>query len=290
MSMAETVAGVHAPRKTELVSEIRELANSYKTVGITRLSGISSSVLANIRKALRGTTVIKVAKNTLKRLALEEVINARPELEKVRPYLRDSIALIFSNENPFKLMKFFDRNRVDVAAKPGQIVQQEVWVSAGPTDFNPGPVISEFNSIGIKTSVQQGKVNIQKDVKILSPGDTVSDAQASIMSKLGLKPIRIGISLNFVVSEEGILYKEQDLLVDDTAILGQLKTAHQHALNLTIKLGIPTKENIRILLNSRNQAARNLALKIGYISKDTIGPLLAKANSQAMALSGLVKI
>jgi large subunit ribosomal protein L10 len=275
--------------KSKQVSELVQLAKKYKTIGLTKLDGISSNVLQNIKKSLRGSTVIKVSKNTLKRLALEEAIKSRPDLEKLDPHITSSLAFVFSNDNPFSLMKFFDKNRVNVAAKPGQIVHQEVWVNAGPTDFNPGPIISEFNSAGIRTSVQQGKVNIQKDVKILSSGDTVTESTASIMSKLGIKPIRAGISLNIAIDEEGTLFTENELSINEEDIMDQLLTANQDAFNLSVKLGYPTKQNIQILLNKTHQEAMNLSLEAGYPTKETIVNLLAITNLKAKALESKTK-
>lgn len=289
MSIAEEVHEAHqySPRKTTLIKDIKDLSTNYKTIGLTRLDGITSNVLQNIRKSLRGSTVIKVSKNTLKRIAFKDAIKARPDLEQLRPYLVHSTALVFSNENPFKLMKFFDKNRVSVFAKPGQVVNQDVWVNAGPTDFNPGPIISEFNSIGIRTSVQQGKVHIQKDVKILNAGEVVSEAHASIMSKLNIKPVKMGITLNYAIDEVGEFYKETDLSVDDEAIKGQLVTAYQQAFNLTVKLGIPTKQNIKVLLSKTNQTAINLSIKVGYPTKENIKQLLALNENNAKVLQAI---
>ena len=286
MSIAEEVHETHqySPRKTTLIKDIKELSTNYKTIGLTRLDGITSNVLQNIRRSLRGSTVIKVSKNTLKRIAFKEAVKARPDLEQLMPYLVHSTALVFSNENPFALMKFFDKNRVAVFAKPGQVVNQDVWVNAGPTDFNPGPIISEFNSIGIRTSVQQAKVHIQKDVKILSAGETVSETHASIMSKLSIKPVKMGITLNYAIDETGNFYKEADLTVNDEEIKDQLITAYQQAFNLTVKLGIATEKNIKVLLNKANQSALNVSLKVGYPTKENIKPLLAITEAKAKAL------
>ncbi|MFW9928310.1 MAG: 50S ribosomal protein L10 [Candidatus Thorarchaeota archaeon] len=283
-SQVRPVQHQYSKMKIKQIEEIVELATQYKTIGLTRLDGISSSVLQNIKKSLRGSTVIKISKNTLKKIALDEVIKKRPQIKKLLPHINNSLAFVFSNENPYKLMKFFDKNRVNVAAKPGQVVQQEVWVNAGPTDFNPGPIISEFNASGIRTSVQQGKVYIQKDVRILNPGDQVTEALASIMSKLGLKPIKTGISLNYILDAEGNLFTETDLSVDDEKILNDLKTVSTHAFNLSIKISYVTKQNIGFLLMKSKQEAINLSLKSGYTTKDTIIQALALTNLKAKTL------
>ena len=57
-------------KKISQIQEIEDLLSKYSMIGLTNLDGISSNVLQKIRKTLRGDTEIKIAKNTLKRIAI----------------------------------------------------------------------------------------------------------------------------------------------------------------------------------------------------------------------------
>ena len=272
-------------KKVTQIQEIEKLLNNYSMVGLTNLDGISSNVLQRIRKTLRGDTEIKIAKNTLKRIAINNVKTKNPKLVNIFDHVNGNTAFIFSNKNPFALQKFFNANRVAVAAKPGQKATDDVWVSAGPTDMSPGPVIGEFNSIGIRTSVEAGKIKINQDTKVLSAGDVVTDTHASIFSKLGIKPLKMGIALNLALEESGELLFAKDLNIDVETILSDLELAYVHAFNLSIGVEYPTKENIGTLLAQSASEAMNLSVGVDYPTKENIGLLLAKAVGQASVFS-----
>ena len=268
-------------KKINQIQEIEDLLNKYSMIGLTNLDGISSSVLQRIRKTLRGDTEIKIAKNTLKRIAINNTKAKNPKIANIFDHINGNVGLIFSNKNPFALQKFFNANRVAVAAKPGQKATDDVWVSAGPTDMSPGPVIGEFNSIGIRTSVEAGKIKINNDTKVLSAGEVITDTHASIFSKLGIKPLKMGIALNLALEETGELLYEKDLNIDVEAILSDLEQAYVHAFNLSVGVGYPTKENIGTLIAQASSYAMNLSVGIEYPTKENIGLLLAKAVGEA---------
>lgn len=272
----------HYPqKKTEQIDHMEKLFESYSMIGLTNLNGISSSVLQKIRKQLRGDTEIKVAKNTLKRIALDKAKKKNKNLANLFDHVKGNQALIFSNKNPFALQKFFNANRVAVAAKPGQIATDDVWVSAGATDMSPGPVIGEFNSIGIRTSVEAGKIKINNDTKVLSAGEVITDTHASIFSKLGIKPLKMGIALNLALEESGELLYEKDLNIDVEAILNDLVAEYTAAYNLSVAVEYPTADNIGTLLAKNHSEAINLSVSVAYPTKENIGILLAKAVGEA---------
>ncbi len=268
---------VYPQKKIDQIQEMENLFKNYSMIGLTNLNGISSSVLQKIRKQLRGDTEIKVAKNTLKRIALDKAKTKNKNLANLFDHVKGNTALIFSNKNPFALQKFFNANRVAVAAKPGQIATDDVWVSAGATEMSPGPVIGEFNSIGIRTSVEAGKIKINNDTKVLSAGDVISDTHASIFSKLGIKPLKMGIALNLALEETGELLFEKDLNIDVEAILDELVLEYTHAFNLSVGIEYPTPENIGTLVAMSSSEAMNLSVGVEYPTKENIGILLAKA-------------
>lgn len=272
-------------KKVTQIQEIETLLSKYSMVGLTNLDGISSSVLQRIRKTLRGDTEIKVAKNTLKRIAINKVKTKNPKVGNLFEHVNGNTALIFSNKNPFSLQKFFNANRVAVSAKPGQIATDDVWVSGGPTDMSPGPVIGEFNSIGIRTSVEAGKIKINQDTKVLSAGEVITDTHASIFSKLGIKPLKMGIALNLALEESGELLFAKDLNIDVEGILSDLETAYVHAFNLSVGIEYPTPANIGALLAQNASEAMNLSVGIAYPTKENIGMLLAKAVGEASVFS-----
>lgn len=282
-----TKKDTYPQNKIQQIQEIEDLLLNYKIIGLTNLEGVSSAVLQKIRKSLHGNTEIKVAKNTLKRIAINNAAGKKKEVKKLLEYIHGNTAFIFSKRNPFALQKYFNANRVAVAAKPGQIATEDVWINAGLTEMTPGPVIGELNSIGLRTSVEAGKIKINKDTKVIEAGDTITETHASIFSKLDIKPLKMGIALTLAMEESGEILFEKDLTIDEEATMVQLVEAYTSAYNLSLSTAYPTKETIRPLISLGHSYAFNLSIASSYPTKETIGTLLAKAKGQASAISAL---
>lgn len=267
--------------KVKQINELVDLINKYDVIALARLDGIASSVIQDIRANLRGKTVLKVSKNTLKKLAVEK--STKNGIEKLKDHLKGSVALVFSNENPFKLQRFLLSNTVPSGAKIGQVATNDVVIPAGGTDLNPGPVIGELNSVGIRTKVEKGKITIVSDSKIIKEGEVVTENQAKVLNRLGIKPFSVGLTLS-IAFENGEIVKGNDLVIDEEAIMGNLVMAHQHALGLAIESAYITKGTIDALLAKANSKAVNLSVFSAYPTVSTIKLLISKANSEAAAL------
>ena len=148
-----------------------------------------------------------------------------------------------------------------VAAKPGQTAPLDITVSAGPTPFAPGPAISELAQLGLKTKVEGGKIHVREDARVVKANEQISPLAASILSKLGVTPIQIGVTLTYVL-EGNDLYKGLILDVDLHKYTEDLKTAALNAFKLAIELGFVTKENVTFLVQKAFREAHTLEGKV----------------------------
>jgi large subunit ribosomal protein LP0 len=88
--------------------------------GIISLDGISSSVMQKIRASLRDqATEIRVAKNTIKTLALKKAAKKKKGIDTLIEHLDGSCGLIFSELSPFRLQKILLENQMPAPAKTG---------------------------------------------------------------------------------------------------------------------------------------------------------------------------
>lgn len=271
-------------KKTREIENLLEAIDKYSVIGIARLDGISSSAIQGIRKILYKDfeTVIKVSKNTLKRIAFDK--SSKKGLKELSEKLDGSCALVFSNANPYNLQKFLSENQVDAPAKAGMTATVEVVIPAGPTDMNPGPVIGELNSIGARASVQKGKIHIMKDSVVLKEGDTVTETHASVLNRLGIMPFKIGMSL-YIALENGQIIHGKDLVVDEGLIMNNLLAGYQDALKLSLFTGYPLKETIEQLLGKAHREALSLAMETGFPTDKNIEKLIAKAAARAKGIA-----
>jgi len=105
-----------------------------------------------------------------------------------------------------------------------------------------------------------------------------------LLSKLGIKPVEVGLSLK-VVYDDGMILTEEDLNVDLDGVQRSIEEAHQFAFNLSMEAAIPLPENINYLLSSAHKKAQSLALSAGIINKDTVADLVRKANTEMLSLT-----
>ncbi len=274
-------------QKARQVEEIKKLLSQYRVIGIASLEKVRAAQLQELKRKLEKEVVMKVFKNTLVKRAIDEL--GDPKLKKLEEYLTGPNIFLFTNMNPFKLSILLEKNKVRAVAKAGDKASFDVVVPAGNTGLSPGPVISQFSTVGIPTRIESGSVWVNKDTLVCRKGEVISLQLANILSKLGIKAVEIGLSLK-VVYDDGYIITEEDLAVDLDEIRKSIEEAHSYAFNLSINAAIPIPENVGLLLQKAHQEAYFLAVNAAIPTKETIGDLLRKAHAEALALSQKIKL
>jgi len=119
---------------------------------------------------------------------------------------------------------------------------------------------------------------------VAKKGDVISERLASVLSKLGIKPVEVGLSLR-VAYDDGIVIDEQQLHIDLVKFRQELETAHNQAFNLSINAAYPLSENIAFLLQKAHQEAYNLSISANIPTPETIKELIRKAYVEMLSLS-----
>ena len=273
-------------QKARQVEEIKKLLSQYRVIGIASLEKVRAAQLQELKRKLEKEVVMKVFKNTLVKRAIDEL--GDPKLKKLEEYLTGPNIFLFTNMNPFKLSILLEKNKVRAVAKAGDKASFDVVVPAGNTGLSPGPVISQFSTVGIPTRIESGSVWVNKDTLVCRKGEVISLQLANILSKLGIKAVEIGLSLK-VVYDDGYIITEEDLAVDLDEIRKSIEEAHSYAFNLSINAAIPMPENISLLLQKAHQEAYALAVNAAVPTRETIEDLLRKAYAEALSLSQKIK-
>jgi large subunit ribosomal protein L10 len=201
----------YSPKKTETIDKVAKFAKEYPVIVVAQLSKVRSAQLMAVRKVLRGQAEIIVVKNKLAILALKKagIKNA----DELLTHLTGQNALIFSSLDPFKVYLLLERNRVNLPARAGDIAPSDIVVPAGNTGQPAGPVLSEFREAGVPTKIESGSIWIVKDSVAAKAGTQISPKLASLFSKLGIKPIRAGLSIALAY-ENGLVYAADAVAID----------------------------------------------------------------------------
>jgi large subunit ribosomal protein L10 len=278
----------HYPKKKRLMyEELQRVPTEYTVIALSKMTKVRAAQLMMIRKKFRNDIKIKIIKNKVATRAFENVKGVAG-LENLSKQLEGQCALIFTNINPFKLNLIFAQNKVFLPAKGGDIATKEIVVPSGNTGITPGPVLSEFKTANVPTKIDQGTIWVSKDTLVVRPGDVISTPLASLLSKLNVKPIEAGISVNFAISE-GLTFKEQDLRINLDEYKEDLVRSFEQALALATEAGYMTAETVKPLLVKAQQQARSLAAEAGYLTPETAGFVLPRAQVQAQAVANKAK-
>jgi large subunit ribosomal protein L10 len=270
--------------KADKVKELKELLLQHNAVGIASLQKVRSAQLQQLRKKLKENANLLVVKNSLMQRAVAETKGEKAGLEKLEEYLTGPNLYLFTNLNPFKLVILLEKSRVKATARAGDVAAFDVTVPSGNTGLPPGPIISQFTAVGLRTRIESGSVYVNKDTMVVKEGEAINAQLASLLSKLGIKPVEAGLSLK-IVFDDGTIITEENLMLNIEEFSQSLATAHQYAFNLSLEAAIPLPENISFLLTLAHQKAKSLALNAGIINKDTMEDLIRKANMEMLSLS-----
>ncbi len=270
-------------QKAAEVEEIKELLKEYRVLGMASLQKVRAAQLQEMKKKLKNDASLRVIKNTLMQRAVTE-FKDKPDLDKLAPLLEGANIFLFTNLNPFKLSLLLEKGRVKTTAKAGDVAAIDVIVPAGNTGMPPGPIISQLGSVGLPTRIEAGSVWVNKNTLVAKKGDTIDARLASVLSKLGIKPVEVGLTLRMAY-EDGLVITEGQLHLDIESFTKSFMEAEFNALNLSLNTGYPTLENIRLLLQAAHQKAINLALNASIPTKETIPDMLRKAHAEALSLN-----
>jgi large subunit ribosomal protein L10 len=276
----------HVPEwKKEEVSELLEKIGKSRVVGVVGMREIPAADLQQMRAEVRGSSEIKMVRNTIARRALE---SAAPEIRPLAEYLEDQSALIFSNDNPFKLYKSLEKGKRPMPIKAGSVAPKEIAIEAGETSFSPGPMVGKLQAAGIPAAIKGGKVVINQRTVLARDGEVVSAKTADVLKLLEIYPRTVGLNLR-AAYEDGLIFRAQDLSVDVDALILELATASAKAFGLAVEVGYATPKTVGPMLQRAQTKARGLVAEAGIPVPGMMDLVLSKAASNAQAISRLVK-
>ena len=268
------------------VEEIKELLKGYKSIGLASLQKVRAAQLQELKKSLAGKVYMRVLKNTLTKLAIENM--KKDDLKKLEAHLEGANLFLFTDLNPFKLALLLERGKVKTIAKSGDIAAMDVVIPEGSTGQPPGPIISQLNAVGLPTRIESGSVWVSKDTLVVRKGEPISERLAALLSKLGIKAVEAGLSMKAVL-DEGLIITGDLLKIDVEATRKSIEKSNSEALALTLSIAYPTSDNMDMLLQIAHKEAFSLSLNAAVPTKETIADLVRKAHTEMLSLNSVVE-
>ena len=243
--------------------------------------------MVGMRETLRQQMVMTMAKKTLVRRAWKKVGLSEDELGTLLDGVTQPMLVQTDKLNAFQLFAELDKTRTGRPAKAGDIAPNDIVIEAGPTSFPPGPIVGEFNSVGIPAKIEKGKVSIVKTVTAVEAGEPISADLGLMLSKLEINPIEIGLILSGAI-EGGVVMAAKELDLDLSGFTANVKSATSGAFNLACNIGWFTNETVPVLISKATGEAMAVAVEAGIHNEETMPILISRAHARMLAVAGQV--
>ena len=273
-------------KKTQMYQQISELPKKYNVLALVRMEKVRASQLLPLRKKLQGEVEIFSVKDKVARLALEKA--GVKGVDKFVDKLEGQCLFMFTNMSPFKLNVLLGKNKVMLFARGGDTASMDVVIPPKNTGIAPGPMLTDFKENNIPTKIDQGTIWIMRETIPVKKGEPISEKLAGLLTKLDIKAIEAGIVLNSAL-EDGLVYEQEEMIIDLEKFRNDLAQAHQQAISLSIEAAYITADNIEQILAKAAQSARSVSTEAGYLTDETTEQVLQKAHGQAQGVASKAK-
>ena len=270
--------------KVDAVDQTAESISRSPVTAIVNIKGLRNKQFQGIRKALRGKATIKVMRGTL----LEKAIGKLnlPEIQKLNEFVKGQIALVTTDMAPSALYSSFEKSRQKAAARGGEIAEEDIVVPAKETNFPPGPMISEFQKVGLQAAIEKGKIVIKKEAVMVKKGEKISKEKAKVLEKLEIFPLNIGLDI-ITAYEDGVIFSKEAMSITPESLSMEIASAFFRAKALANGALFLVREVVPELIVRARREAESLAMAGNYVDEANIQIFLMKAASQAAAIQEL---
>ncbi len=283
--MAQTLERGTIRRKAQKVEKLVSSIDQYNVIAFASLHKVRAIQLQELAKRFRSDILLKTVKNVLVKRALER--SGKKNINELTKHMVGSNLLLLTDMNPFKLSILLAKNKIKTTAKAGDIAQNDIMIPAGNTGFPPGPAISELHEAGVRTRIESGSVWVTRDTIVAEMGEAIPAKVASILSKLGVKPLEVSLQL-VAAYDDGLIFTTEQLSLDLNETTRQFEEAHKQAINLSVNTPYPTTETIATILRRAHMEAKALAINSAFLTPEVAAEVLARAYSQMTSLASQI--
>lgn len=271
--------------KKDSVSELADIFGREGSIAVIDVAGVPASNMIDMRNTLRDRMSITMAKKSLMRIAWLEAERSAEELESLLENAEQPCVVHSEAMNAFEIFSELEKTRQGRPAKEGDKAPFDIVVEEGPTEFGPGPIVGEFNAVGIPAKIDRGKVAIQRTTTVVKEGEEISADLGIMLTKLKINPIEIGLILTGVI-ENGFMFPASDLDLDTDGFRNDIINATSGAFNIACNMRWFSSTTTTTLISKASNEAMAVAIKADIVNDATASFLLSQARSRALSLAG----
>jgi len=228
--------------KSSYFDKMQGLLDEFPKCFIVGADNVGSRQMQQIRMALRGQAVVLMGKNTMMRKAIRRHLENNAALEKLLPFIKGNVGLVFTKEDLSEVSRVIKENKVAAPAKAGAIANLDVSVPAQCTVLGPEKT-SFFQALSIQTKITKGTIEILNDVKLIKIGDKVGASEATLLNMLGISPFQYGLEIEMVY-DNGTVFELDILNITDDDIRSKFLECVSNVSSLSLAMGYPTLASV----------------------------------------------
>jgi len=272
-------------KKQSYFVKLIQLLEEYPKVLIVNADNVGSAQMQKIRMLLRGDGVLLMGKNTMIRKAVRGHVAKNPKLNDLLPFVKGNVGFIFTRGSLANIKNKVIALRVEAPARLGSISPVDVVISAGNTGLEPTQT-SFLQALNIPSKINKGAVEIINDHLLLKRGDKVGASEATLLTKLNIKPFSYGL-VPIGVYDDGHAYTPEVLDISEEDILNKFLEGVKNVAALGLQLSFPTTAAVpHVLVNGyRNLLAIAVATEFSFKQADKIKEMLKNPGAFAPAVT-----
>ncbi|KAK1299500.1 hypothetical protein QJS10_CPB14g01731 [Acorus calamus] len=274
-----------AEKKTAYDERLCQFLEKYSQILIVAADNVGSNQLQNIRKGLRGDSVILMGKNTMMKrsIKLHAERTGNTAYLSLLPLLVGNVGLIFTKGDLKEVSEEVAKYKVGAPARVGLVAPIDVVVPPGNTGLDPSQT-SFFQVLNIPTKINKGTVEIITPVELIKKGDKVGSSEAALLAKLGIRPFSYGLIV-LTVYDNGSTFSPEVLDLTEEDLIERFATGVSMVTSLSLALSYPTLAAApHMFINAyKNVLAVALATEYSFPQADEVKEYLKDPSKFAVA-------
>nr|AVR59262.1 60s acidic ribosomal protein p0 [Stellera chamaejasme] len=229
-----------ADKKIAYDGKLCQLLDEYTQILIVAADNVGSNQLQNIRRGLRGDSVVLMGKNTMMKRSVRihsEKTGNKAFLNLI-PLLQGNVGLIFTKGDLKEVSEEVAKYKVGAPARVGLVAPIDVVVPPGNTGLDPSQT-SFFQVLNIPTKINKGTVEIITPVELIKKGDKVGSSEAALLAKLGIRPFSYGLVV-LSVYDNGSVFSPEVLDLTEDDLLEKFAGGVSMVTSLALAISFPT--------------------------------------------------
>ncbi|KAK9127933.1 hypothetical protein Syun_016730 [Stephania yunnanensis] len=278
-----------ADKKIAYDRKLCDLLDEYTQILIVVADNVGSKQLQDIRKGLRGDSVVLMGKNTMMKRTVR--VHADKTGNKaflsLIPLLVGNVGLIFTKGDLKEVSEEVAKYKVGAPARVGLVAPIDVVVPPGNTGLDPSQT-SFFQVLNIPTKINKGTVEIITPVELIRKGEKVGSSEAALLAKLGIRPFSYGLVV-LSVYENGSVFSPEVLNLTEDDLIEKFAAGVSMATALSLAISYPTLAAApHMFINAyKNVLAIAIATDYSFPQADKVKEYLADPSKFAVAVTAV---